>query len=71
MFIYFIIYLESKVPKIPIIIWRHVVPSATHRAPVEGSDQTVRMHRLIWVFDGRISQLVPFAVFRLMYDFNY
>ena len=34
---------------------------ATHIAPIEDSDQTARIRRLICVFDGRICQLVHFA----------
>ena len=33
--------------------WRKVGPLATHWTHSEGSDQTGRMHRLIWVFAGR------------------
>ena len=41
--------------------WRTVVPLATHRAPIEDSDQPAQMRRLIWVFDWRTCKLVPFA----------
>ena len=34
---------------------------ATHIVPIEDSDQTARMRRLICVFDGRTCRLVPFA----------
>ena len=40
---------------------RNVGPLSTHRAPIENSDQTARMRRLIWVFDVHIFQLVLFA----------
>ena len=32
--------------------WRNDGPLATHRAPIQDSDQMVRMCRLIWVFDA-------------------
>ena len=34
---------------------------AIHRAPIEDSDQTARMRRLICVVDGCTCQLVPFT----------
>ena len=36
-------------------------PLTTHIVRIEDSDQTVRMRRLICVFDGRTCRLVPFA----------
>ena len=40
---------------------------ATHWAHSEGSDQTRRLHRLIWVFAGRICLLIGFVIWRLNY----
>ena len=40
---------------------RNVKPLPTHRAPIEDSDQTARMRRLIWVFDRCRCQNVPLA----------
>ena len=36
----------------------------------EDSDQTGRMHRLIWVFAGRTDHLVGFVMRRLIYEKN-
>ena len=42
-------------------VWRRFGSSANHRAPREVSDQTARMHRLIWLLaepTGNLSQLM-------------
>ena len=41
--------------------WRNIGSSAIYWAQWEDSDQTRRMPRLIWVFDGRTCQFVGFC----------
>ena len=46
--------------------WRKLGSLATHWAHSEGSDQTGRMPRLIWVFAGRKGHYVGFVMRRLI-----
>ena len=46
--------------------WRKLGSLATHWAHSEDSDQTGRMHRLIWVFAGRTCHLCWFVVWWLI-----
>ena len=46
--------------------WRKVRSLATHKADSEDSDQTGRMPRLIWVFNGRKPQFVGFLMRQLI-----
>ena len=46
--------------------WRKLGSLATHWAHSEDSDQTGRMHRLIWVFAGRTCHYVGFVVWWLI-----
>ena len=39
-------------------------------ADSENSDQTVRMHRLIWVFTGHTGHFVGFVMWRLIWQFT-
>ena len=50
-------------------VWRNVEPLTTHKAPVQDSDQSEQMCRLISVFDGCTCQLVPLARHLLILQF--
>ena len=45
---------------------RNIGPLATHRAPIEGSDQTALVRNLIRVFDARTCKPVPFPGHRII-----
>ena len=45
-----------------------MIPLATQRAPIEDSDQTAQMRRLIRIFDGRSCQHAPFTGNRLIFS---
>ena len=46
--------------------WRKFASSAIQNAPSEYPDQTVRMHRLVWIFAGRTCPKVRFLTFRFI-----
>ena len=48
--------------------WRNLWPSANHWAHREGSDQTGRMPRLLWVFAGCTCHFVDFVMRQLIYE---
>ena len=47
--------------------WRSIWSLATHWVHCKGSDQTVQMPRLIWVFAGRRGHFVGFVVLQLIW----
>ena len=50
--------------------WRKLGSLATHWAYSEDPDQTGRMPRLIWVFDGRTCHFVGFVMGLLLFGWN-
>ena len=51
----------------PLSAWRKFASLAIQNAHSEDSDQTARMHRLIWIFSGCTYPKVHFLTLRLIY----